>query len=101
MVFYCLSLCHLIFYLEFPRAGSLCACGCESDPQCGRPALITAVVHHRTDCVRLLIDAGADMTIKDFVRVDFRLSLLLLSSVYFLLSSPSSVCMIFLRPYAR
>ena len=62
---------------------------------------MTAVCHHRTDCVRLLIDAGADMTIVNNVRVDFRLSLLLLSSVYFLLSSPSSVCMIFLCPYAR
>jgi hypothetical protein len=36
---------------------------------------MTAVCLHRTDCVRLLIDAGADMTIVNFVRVDFRLSI--------------------------
>jgi ankyrin repeat protein len=40
----------------------------EFDLQSGRTALIIAVMHGHADCVRLLIDAGADKDAKDMVR---------------------------------
>jgi ankyrin repeat protein len=42
-------------------------CGCfgDSDSQHGRTALIWAAINDHADCVRLLIDAGADKDIND------------------------------------
>jgi hypothetical protein len=40
-----------------------------SDSQDGRTALIYAAQYGRTDCVRLLIDAGADKEARNNVRV--------------------------------
>ncbi len=40
----------------------------NSDLQGGNTALIWAAGHGRADCVRLLIDAGADKEAKDYVR---------------------------------
>ena len=41
----------------------------ESDSQTGRTALIEAAASGRADCVRLLIEAGADKEAKTNVRV--------------------------------
>ena len=38
--------------------------GGKSDSQDGYTALIFAVQHHHTDCVRLLLDAGADKEVR-------------------------------------
>jgi hypothetical protein len=46
-----------------------CVCGCESDSQIGYTALMHAAQFGRTDCARLLIDAGADIDDKNNVRV--------------------------------
>ncbi len=43
--------------------------------QRGRTALIWAATEGKADCVRLLLDAGADKEATDEVRVDRRLSL--------------------------
>jgi ankyrin repeat protein len=39
-------------------------------PQDGYTALMYAAEHGRADCVRLLIDTGADKEAKDYVSVD-------------------------------
>ncbi len=43
--------------------------GGKFDSQRGSTALICAALNGRADCVRLLIDAGADKDAKDHVRV--------------------------------
>ena len=53
-----LSFCH----------GILCAAACAFDSQGGTTALIHAAVNGRAECVRLLIDAGADKEAKNDVR---------------------------------
>jgi ankyrin repeat protein len=44
--------------------------GGDSDLQSGSTALICAAVYGQADCARLLIDAGADMDVRNEVRVD-------------------------------
>ncbi len=52
-----------------------CMCGTKClDLQKGRTALICAAAMRRTDCLRLLLEAGADQTAKDKVRVAALLS---------------------------
>jgi hypothetical protein len=68
--------------------GAVWGCG-ESDWQGGWTALIWAAWNGRADCVRLLIDAGADMETKNHVRR--RLSRLL---VLFLFPYSTVVCLI-------
>jgi ankyrin repeat protein len=46
-----------------------CVCGGKSDSQNGWTALIRAAERGRTDCVRLLIDAGADKDVRNNVRI--------------------------------
>jgi hypothetical protein len=46
-----------------------CVCGSESDSQDGNTALMYAAEDGHADCVRLLIDAGADKNIGNNVRV--------------------------------
>ena len=53
--------------LSLAMAVALCAAG-ESDSQHGRTALIWAAMRSNADCVRLLIDAGADKEAKYIVR---------------------------------
>jgi hypothetical protein len=43
--------------------------GCESDAQNGSTVMMIASENGRADCVRLLIDVGADKEAKDDVRV--------------------------------
>jgi hypothetical protein len=50
-------------------AFALCADGGEFFSQSGNTALIWAAVYGRAECVRLLIDAGADKEVKDVVRI--------------------------------
>jgi ankyrin repeat protein len=59
----------------------LCVCGGESDSQDGDTALIYAADDGHADCVRLLIDAGADKEAKNNVR---RRSLLCRGSILFI-----------------
>ena len=41
---------------------------CGGRTQLGRTALIWAAERNHTDCVRLLVEAGADMEVKNSVR---------------------------------
>ena len=43
-------------------------CAHANDTQDGSTALIRAAEYGRTDCVRLLVDGGADKDAKDIVR---------------------------------
>jgi hypothetical protein len=74
-------------------AVALCLCGCNFDWQRGNTALIYAAQYGRVDCVRLLIDAGADKDAKDNVRRRFVLfcGLFLLISTFLSLTSPGSL----------
>jgi ankyrin repeat protein len=56
-------------YLSFISELALCVCVGESISQSERTALIFAASRGHVDCVRLLIDAGADKDAKDNVRV--------------------------------
>ena len=51
------------------RARAMLLIECEH-AQNGRTALINAAVHGRSYCVRLLLDAGADIFASDNVRFD-------------------------------
>ena len=68
-------------FLRAMAAALLCGGG-ESDSQNGWTALMRAAEHGRADCVRLLIDSGADKDAKDNVRRRFSL-LTAFSQVFF------------------
>ena len=67
---------------SFVQRRRSCDCGGESDSQSGYTALIEAASRGHADCVRMLVDAGADKDARDNVR---RRSLLCYSAFIFLL----------------
>lgn len=62
-----------------------CACGDDSHTQNGETSLFRAALDNNEDCVRLLLDAGADKDAKNLVRFPSLLFLLRLP-IEFLLS---------------
>ena len=79
---------------------SCCVSGGESNSQNGYTALMDATAKGHTDCVRLLIDAGADKEAKDWVRcwspfpLVYLLVLLSLSCSYAYSSSHLHICFV-------
>ena len=68
-MFLSLSILLLSFHsLIFSKALSIFL-RCESDKQDGFTALIKAAMNGRAECMRLLIDAGANKEARDRVRV--------------------------------
>ena len=65
---YALIVAHWAVCLYLHRR-TLCCCDSWKHLQSEDTALIRAAVHGRTDCVRILIDVGADKESKNNVRI--------------------------------